>query len=464
MTIMPSASMRTAVALLMALVTTVSTTAEAAQDEAASLRAELDAVRSEYTSRLAALEQRILQLEQAAATAPPDSGAPAPVAAQATASAFNPATSVILTGNYAALSADPASYAIAGFIPSGGETGPPERGFNLAESELTLAANVDPYLYANLTAAIGADNEIGVEEAYLRSLALPAGFGIKAGRFFSALGYLNEVHAHAWDFVDQPLVYQALLAGQRSQDGVQLKWIAPSDLFIEIGAELGNGAAFPGTRRNRNGVNDTTLFAHVGGDIRDSISWQSGLSWADLRTQDRQFADVDLAGDSVLNAFTGRSRLAAVDAVFKWSPVAGNTSRQVKLQAEYLQRRESGTLTYDIGGLALPGDYASRQSGWYLQAVYQFKPRWRAGLRYDALDSGTTRLELVDSGQLALADFPALLAASPVRYTLMLDWNPSEFSRLRAQFALDEARASERDRQLLLQYILSIGAHGAHKF
>jgi len=31
-------------------------------------------------------------------------------------------------------------------------------------------------------------------------------------------------------------------------------------------------------------------------------------------------------------------------------------------------------------------------------------------------------------------------------------------------YAWDEARATERDRQLLLQYIFAMGAHGAHKF
>ena len=46
----------------------------------------------------------------------------------------------------------------------------------------------------------------------------------------------------------------------------------------------------------------------------------------------------------------------------------------------------------------------------------------------------------------------------------MLDWSPSEFSRLRAQFAWDEARLSGSDQQLFLQYLYSLGAHGAHKF
>jgi hypothetical protein len=47
----------------------------------------------------------------------------------------------------------------------------------------------------------------------------------------------------------------------------------------------------------------------------------------------------------------------------------------------------------------------------------------------------------------------------------MLDWNPSEFSRLRAQYAWDDARdAGARDQQFRLQYIYGIGAHGAHKY
>jgi hypothetical protein len=47
----------------------------------------------------------------------------------------------------------------------------------------------------------------------------------------------------------------------------------------------------------------------------------------------------------------------------------------------------------------------------------------------------------------------------------MLDWNPSEFSRLRVQYAWDEARdGGGTDRQLQLQYLYGIGAHGAHKY
>jgi hypothetical protein len=106
----------------------------------------------------------------------------------------------------------------------------------------------------------------------------------------------------------------------------------------------------------------------------------------------------------------------------------------------------------------------SAQSGWYAQGVYQFMPRWRVGYRYDRLNPGSAKLGLVDSGALAAADFPILEKYSPTRNTLMFDYSSSHFSRLRLQFANDKSRPGVTDKQVFLQYIMSLGAHGAHKF
>jgi hypothetical protein len=148
----------------------------------------------------------------------------------------------------------------------------------------------------------------------------------------------------------------------------------------------------------------------------------------------------------------------------KWAPHGDVTRQQLKVQGEYMRRRERGDLAFDVDGVNLSDLYRSSQSGWYVQSVYQFIPRWRIGARYDQLHSGSPRIFLVESGALSLQDFPALLSGSPSRVTTMLDWNPSEFSRLRAQVAWDDARDAERDHQFFLQYIYSIGAHGAHKY
>jgi hypothetical protein len=46
----------------------------------------------------------------------------------------------------------------------------------------------------------------------------------------------------------------------------------------------------------------------------------------------------------------------------------------------------------------------------------------------------------------------------------MVDWNNSEFSRLRLQYARDRSMPGVTDNQITFQYIMSLGAHGAHKF
>ena len=58
----------------------------------------------------------------------------------------------------------------------------------------------------------------------------------------------------------------------------------------------------------------------------------------------------------------------------------------------------------------------------------------------------------------------------PKRYSLMVDWNPSEFSRVRLQVSRDVTRQNIAtgeaigDNQIFLQYVFSLGAHGAHQF
>jgi len=431
-------------------------TACAADDkELAAIRAQIQEMKQSYEARLQALEQRLQDAQAATALAQNSAAqaqaAPAPVAAPVAASsnAFNPDISMILGGTYANLKRDPADYRIQGFMPVGGEVGPGTRSFSLGESELTFAANIDPMFAGQLTFSLTGEDTIGVEEAFVRTRSLSNGLNARAGRFLSSIGYLNGQHAHTWDFVDAPLAYQAFFGGQYKTDGVQVKWLAPTDTFVEIGAEAGRGAAPPGNDRNKNGVGGGALFAHVGNDIGDSGSWRAGLSYLRTGATERGFDDSGVAG-----AFSGRSSLLVADAIYKWAPNGNPTQRNFKLQGEYIQRKETGTLAAD----AVAGAFDSTQSGWYVQGVYQFMPMWRAGVRYDRLSSGTPNIGV--GGAL----FPALDPYSPTRSTVMLDYSPSEFSRMRLQFARDQARPGPADNQIFLQYIMSLGTHAAHSF
>src|SRR6266571_3138266 len=238
-------------------------------------------------------------------------------------------------------------------------------------------------------------------------MQLGRGFTVKGGRFRSAIGYQNPIHQHAWDFQDAPLAYKAFLGGRLNDDGVQLKWVAPSELLVELGSELGRGRSFPATDPNKNGAGAWTLFGHVGGDFGASTAWRAGLSHLRTSPRERTFDDVDTSGNPVTQSFTGSSRLWIADFVMKWAPDGNSTITNFKLQGEYFRRSESGELNFNN---AMSGDYASRQSGWYLQGVYQFMPQWRVGYRYDSLNAGSTNIGLVDSGMRPAADFPVLAA------------------------------------------------------
>jgi len=436
-----------------------------------------DSELSKMREALRQLQQQVQQLEKrlqdAEKTATEAENTAAQAAAQASSrpqseSALNPGISAILNGVYANLSKDPNTYRINGFVPTLGEVSPGKRGLSLGESELGFTANVDHLFRGTLIASIAPDdNSISVEEGYIQTIGLSHGFTIKAGRFFSAVGYQNQIHAHAWDFTDAPLAMKAFLGNQLNEDGVQFKWVAPTSIYFDLGVEFGQGRAFPATERNKNGVGSSNIFTHLGGDIGTNYAWQAGLSYLSTSPQGRVYDDVDSLGTGVTNSFSGNSKLWVVDGVLKWAPDGNATYRNFKLQGEYFKRKEDGTLTFDTLGQSLgtmSDSYASRQSGWYLQGVYQFIPQWRVGYRYDELDSGITTIGLVDSGALTAADFPILTAYKPKRHTAMIDWSPSEFSRIRLQFARDYARMGEPDNQMFLQYIVSLGAHGAHRF
>jgi hypothetical protein len=433
--------------------------ASAADDkELAAIRAQIREMKESYEARLQSLEQRLQDAQSAAAQAQnealasrqaPAASAPTPapvaVAAPASANTFNPGIALILGGTYANLSQDPNQYRLQGFLPPAGEVGPGRRGFNLGESELTMSAAIDPIFSGQLTFALSGENEAEVEEAFVQARGLANGVNIKAGRFLSSIGYLNNKHAHTWDFVDAPLAYQAFLGGQYKPDGLQATWLAPTDTLVEVGVEVGSGSSFPGNDRNKNGIGAAAVYAHVGDDIGASSSWRAGLSLLRTGSAERQFDDV--------GAFTGNSRMLIADAIYKWAPNGNATQQNFKLQGEYFRRKETGELTDG----ADTGRFDSTQSGWYLQGVYQFVPNWRAGLRYDRLTSGTPSIGLAGA-------FPLLDAFSPVRTSAMLDYSPSEFSRLRLQLARDRSRPGVTDNQIFLQYIMSLGAHAAHAF
>jgi len=444
------------------------------------IRKQIQDLKESYDTRIQALEKQLKEAEEAAAkaqaaatqaqSAAGQAKQSAEAASQATGlkppaspSAFNPALSLILMGGYYNSDQDPRTRVVTGFLGSD-EYGLPNRGFDLGETEIQISANIDHLFYGQATFSIE-DGTISAEEAFFQTTSIGHGFTVKGGRFFSGIGYFNSVHNHAWDFQDPALVQKAFLGDNFGLDGVQVSWIAPLSVFyVEVGGEGGKPVEFPfpDSFNNSNGFQVGTVFAHLGGDIGASSSYRFGV-WgmtSENGVTDQPIPALDFTGFS--NTLTGGSdNLWGLDFVYKWAPNGDPSYRNFKFVTEWMHRSLNSTLTYAPGtAQTQTGSFVASQSGWYAQAIYQFHPYWRVGLRYDQLNEGSYDLGtgLVGAPGLAPPDF------TPKRWSAMVDWSPSEFSRFRVQFQQDKSQQGLTDNQVFLQYIFSLGTHGAHKF
>ena len=355
------------------------------------------------------------------------------------ANAFNPAISIILNGSYSHHSLDPAGYSRAGF-PVVGEGGPSPDGFSLGESEVSLATNIDDKFYGQLTMAIGSEDgqdHLGVEEAFIDTTNLPGGVSLRMGRFFSNIGYLNSHHAHTDNFFDRPLAYQAFLGNQYGDDGVQLRWVAPTPLFLELGGELMRGQPYPSGGAQHGGVGTKTLFAHVGGDAGNNNEWLVGASMLRTRTADGE------------DGFNGDANVYIADATWKWAPHGNFKDGGITFRGEYLMDDRNGIYVDPTDPLntAL---WSGQRRGGYLEGVYRLNRQWDVGYRYDRLWGDS--------------NLPLATGFDPYRHTAELTWRNSEFSLFRLQVGRDRPNAVNSDNVVTLQYQTALGAHGAHKF
>lgn len=377
------------------------------------------------------------------------------------ASAFNPPTSVILGGHFAPFNNDPSKYKIPGF-PLRAESAPAPGGWSLDESELVLNANVDDYFYGNITATLAPEGGLEVEEGYVETTSLGSGVTVRGGRLFSGIGYLNDRHAHTWDFTDIALPYKLLLGNQVRDSGVQIRWVLPTDRFTELGVEALRGESYPAGGSARNGRGAYAAYLHIGDDLGTSHSWRVGLSqyWGRAANRTVTAENIATAADLVSESFSGTARVTLVDLIWKWSPNRNPREQNLAFAFEYLHRVDDGYLsTAYVSSGDRETAFSGKQNGWYLQTAYQMTFGWRAGVRYAQARSDNPRGDatvITDAGLDGAGHVPRVWSA-------MVDYNRSEFSRIRLQANLDRSTTTT-DKQLVLQYVVSIGAHGAHKF
>jgi hypothetical protein len=335
-----------------------------------------------------------------------------------------------------------------------------EDGFNLRHLELQFSADVDPYFKGSAIAAIDQEGA-EMETAEIETTCLPWGLKLRGGKFYSDFGYINAQHAHSWDFTDQPLIHQLALGEHGlNEKGLQLSWLAPTPFYLLAGVEV-----FQGENEN--------LFAHHGdGDLPAHDGPRLGVGWlkagpnlpgnhalqfgAFAATGKHQEEHVEPEGEE---AFDGDSGFWGGDVVYKYNAPHPHGKGDFVAQAEYFSRKKDLTLVAAEAEPDLVGNSkVDAQDGYYVQAVYGFLPRWRAGIRWE-------QVGLTNESELPSGETESFGPSS--RAGAMLDFTPSEFSRIRLQAnqgSYETAEGSEDVTEVYVQWIVSIGAHGAHKF
>ncbi len=307
----------------------------------------------------------------------------------------------------------------------------------LQELEVAFQAVVDPYARADVFIAFG-DEGADVEEAYLTTLALPAGLQLKAGKFKSPFGRLNQQHPHVWDFVDAPLGLQRILGPEGiSGAGADLAWLSPLPWFAEL--HLAWQEVAPGLAEEPQSTGLARLVQYF--DLAEGTSLGVGLN-----------------GAWKLSGLGGSKNLTGADLYLKIRPPRGRAyvALQGEIVADNLARAaadlsvavlaaDPDRATSVLGELeAAERDLEGEQAGGYLQAVWRTSPFWAFGARYD--------------------DAPAAGGGRERRWSALAGFLPSEFQRIRLQVSQDQLPGGRDGLEVLLHLEFGIGAHGAHPF
>jgi hypothetical protein len=363
----------------------------------------------------------------------------------------------------------------------GGDHDPSRRGFTLQQAELSLSGAVDPYFTANASIVYKTDG-VELEEAYATTSALPAGLQIRAGKYFSEFGRTNQQHPHQWAWIDQPVTNTRLFSGDGTRGvGARVAWLMPIPWFSEVSVGMQN-------------ADDATMISFLGGETESGIeSTVGGRPVVDRMTQsmrdflysvrwvnnweigDQTMTQLGLSGMFGPNR-TGPSATTAIvgtDLLVKWrSPGSGIPS--VTWQTEVAERRFHAADGVDIGDPTDGGadDQALAEqtlTDWGLttQVLIGFYPGWATGVRYEyATGSGDSYALAEGAPGVVLARRDDPTRDDRQRFSPVITYNPTEFSKLRLQYDYDKATSlpDGHAHSVWLGLEILIGTHPAHNY
>jgi hypothetical protein len=366
----------------------------------------------------------------------------------------------------------------------GGAHDPRKRGFTLQAVELSLAGAVDPYFNAETHITFSIDPLTGetsteLEEAFLTTQSLPYGLQFKGGHFLTEFGINNPSHAHAWQWIDQPVINSRFFGGDGMRaPGARLSWLTPLPWYSEflVAAQNANGETLPSFLANEEVFEERPIGGRpfTNRDVKSLTDLVYLARWVNSwnLTPDVS-AKFGLSGLFGPNA-TGRSgytQIYGTDLKVTWRPANNYRGWPFLLwESELLGRWYQAAPFFDDSDPDNVIDLPKRTLvdwGFYTQALYGFYYRWAGGLRYEYA-SGNHQSVLFYEARDRDPFRDNRLRLSP-----LITFQPTEFSRIRLQYNYDHTPHiefdglgnSDRDaHSVWMGFEVLIGAHPAHKY
>ncbi|CAA6805940.1 MAG: Unknown protein [uncultured Campylobacterales bacterium] len=340
-----------------------------------------------------------------------------------------------------------------------------EDGFNLNYVELGLSADVDQLF--SLTSFFHISEEsIAVEEAFFTTNKLGFNTKLKGGKFRSSFGRINEKHHHTYDFAEIPLVYHGFLGSEGLiEKGLQLQKTFDLPQYLMAGVEV-----FAGENENSFGTgniqavnaeeddiavkgNDSPNlivgYVKTAYDLSEDTTILGGLSVASGEHR------IDHLEDEHPHALSGDTTIVGIDLSMK---KYFDSYSYLSFESEILYRELDGK-KYEYADAAqdsfASADLNKKQAGFYANLVYAFDKNYKIGARYEGFFKN--EVNGIDKED------------DLYKTSLMVEYAPSEFSKIRLQYNNNRALYNEdEERQnlhsFILQFNLSIGAHAAHAY
>lgn len=324
--------------------------------------------------------------------------------------------------------------------------------FFIQEAELNIAAPVDPSTHLEATFAAHHDESPELEEAFIRYMGLTGGLQLRAGKMRQELGALNSTHTHVLPQIDRPLPYSEFLGEEGlATPGVELSWLLPTSWYSKATVSVSSrtGAHLHSHDEESEHEEEFALFSNEGKhNPLFSARWEN---MAELNDDTTLTLGLSHASSSIDSESVRSSSLNGADLTLKWSP-SSDPYRELVWRNEYMQAHQSYKDHEDEKALDTDGhshDYLLKDknlSGWYTYLAYRFNRNFRLGARYDQADS-----PLVDKGITR-------------RTSAFAEYIANEWNSIRLQFNHTSPSWQPSYNELLLQWNVVIGPHGAHKY